>query len=207
MAGDGTAFEAGASAGPGTAGDLGEWVVLVDGQDRACGVAPKLAAHRDGLRHRAFSVFVRDEEGRVLLQRRAPGKYHSAGLWSNACCGHPRPGEGTAAAALRRLGEELGFGCGLDRLGRVSYAARLDGGMAENEVVSLFAGRHDGPIDPAPEEVDAVAWMAVPDLLADLDRRPGAYTYWFRLYLREHAGMLRLKAGQGGSRRDLKDPP
>lgn len=174
--------------------DSVEQVVLVDAQDRPLGTMPKLLAHREGLRHRAFSVIIRDGAGRLLLQRRAAGKYHSPGLWSNACCGHPRPGEDTAEAASRRLHEELGFTCALTRVGRVDYAVRFDNGLAENEVVSVFTGRHAGPILPDPAEVGMVAWLDLASLLADMAERPDAYTYWFRLYLTDHLPLFQQAA-------------
>lgn len=179
---------AGVPAGPVAEAD--EMVVLVDAADRAVGAAPKLAAHRAGLRHRAHSVFVRDGAGRMLLQRRARTKYHSGGLWSNACCGHPRPGEPLDAAAARRLFEELGLACDLEPIGKVAYEARFDGGMSENEVVTLFCGRWGGPVRPDPAEAEEVAWVAMDDLLSDVRTRPALYTVWFRKYLTEHLDLL-----------------
>ena len=103
--------------------DEEDQVILVDAGDRAIGTAPKLAAHREGLLHRAVSVQLRDHSGRLLLQKRHIGKYHSGGLWSNTCCSHPRPGEDTVAAAQRRLLEEMGIACSLTRLFTASYRA------------------------------------------------------------------------------------
>lgn len=176
---------------PENPGEAAERVVLVDAADRPVGTAPKLEAHRLGLRHRAFSVLVTDRQGRWLLQRRASAKYHSGGLWSNSCCGHPRPEEATASAAARRLHEELGIRCQMTPLGTVSYAVAFDNGLSENEVVTLYGARHDGPLAPDPAEVEATAWLNLPDLLADAGARPEAFTYWFRLYLTEHLPMLR----------------
>ncbi|MFC7333544.1 isopentenyl-diphosphate Delta-isomerase [Rhodocista pekingensis] len=180
----------GASAGA-LVGDAAERVILVDADDRETGIAPKLLAHHEGLRHRAFSVFVRDPQGRQLLQRRAAVKYHSGGLWSNTCCGHPRPGEGLAEAAGRRLYEELGFTCALRPLGRLHYAVDFGNGLHENEVVTLFAGVHAGAVRPNPDEVDAVTWMDEPALLADIKANPDAYSYWFHLYMTEHLPVVR----------------
>lgn len=175
--------------------EAAEQVILVDAEDRPVGTAPKLEAHRRALMHRAFSVIVLDAAGRLLLQRRARGKYHSPGLWSNSCCGHPRPGEELAAAAGRRLREEMGFTCALTPFGRLHYAVAFDNGLSENEVVTLFAGRHDGPIPFDPAEVGEVAWVDLPDLLAGVAARPEDYTYWFRLYLTEHLATLRAGLG------------
>src|SRR6185503_9661232 len=121
-----------------------EMVVLVDEDDREAGTGEKMAVHRSGRLHRAFSVFVVDGEGRLLLQRRAAVKYHSAGLWSNTCCGHPRPGETILAAATRRLKEEMGFECRLRPAFSFIYRAALDHGLTEHELDHVLLGSHDG---------------------------------------------------------------
>ncbi|MGF1474560.1 MAG: isopentenyl-diphosphate Delta-isomerase [Geminicoccaceae bacterium] len=164
---------------------MSERLLLVDEQDREIGVAGKLEAHRNGALHRAFSVLICDRQGQWLLQRRAPGKYHSAGLWANACCGHPRPGEATEAAALRRLEEELGFRCELKFVTKLIYRSKLDHDLIEHELVSLFVGRHDGSVEPDPEEADAIAWVEPLALAADLDSNPETYSVWLRRYVEE----------------------
>ncbi len=160
-------------------------VMLVDTADRVIGTAEKYAAHRSGALHRAFSVLIRDPAGNWLLQRRSPGKYHSAGLWTNAACGHPRPGEATDAAAGRRLEEELGFACPLAYLTKVYYHSPLDHGMTEHELVSVYAGRHAGAVQPDPAEADAIRWIAPQELRRDIDAHPNRYTVWFRKYVTE----------------------
>lgn len=157
-----------------------ELVVLVDQADREIGTAEKLAAHRDGTLHRAFSVFVFDARGRVLLQRRAPGKYHSGGLWSNSCCGHSRPGEAVIDAARRRLREEMGFDCALEPAGAFTYRASLDHGLIEHEYDHVFVGRFDGDPAPDPAEVAEWQWMAVSELMVALDRDERNYTVWLK---------------------------
>src|SRR5918997_6014944 len=126
-----------------------EEVILVDERDRVLGASGKLRAHREGALHRAFSVFVFDGEGRLLLQKRARGKYHSAGLWSNTACGHPRPGEATREAARRRLREEMGFDCGLREAFQFLYRAELGGALVEHEYDHVLIGAHEG--DPSPD--------------------------------------------------------
>lgn len=166
--------------------DEEDQVILVDDRDRAIGAAPKLAAHREGLLHRAVSVQLRDHTGRLLLQKRHIGKYHSGGLWSNTCCSHPRPGEDTAAAAQRRLLEEMGIACPLIPLFTTSYRAVVDNGMIENEVVHCFGGRYAGEVRPDPREAEDHGWMNREDLRQDVRETPEKYSAWFRIYVRDH---------------------
>lgn len=167
--------------------DSDESIILVDEDDRELGLAPKIEAHQRGLRHRAISVCILDKRGRMLLQRRAPGKYHSGGLWTNACCTHPRAGETVEAAARRRLREELGVDCELKFALRTHYRADVGNGLIEDEVVHLFVGAYDGPVTPDPAEVAAFDWVARADLRARIAAHPEFYTYWFRHYMRQYA--------------------
>ncbi len=162
-----------------------EQLILVDQDDRAVGVEEKHEAHRQGALHRAFSVLVYDDAGRWLLQRRALTKYHSGGLWTNAACGHPRPDEATEAAAARRLMEELRFTTELTFVTKVLYHAPLDHGMTEHEIVSVYTGRYQGPVDPDPGEADAVRWIEPDALARDMQDHPERYTVWFRKYVTE----------------------
>ena len=147
-----------------------ELVILVDALDIEVGREAKLAAHQRGARHRAISVCVTDSEGRMLLQRRAAGKYHSGGLWTNACCTHPRPGESVAGAAERRLREELDVTCPLQFLFRTHYEAPVGADLVENEIVHVFHGEYSGVVRPNPSEVDDFAWMSREVLLSDLEK-------------------------------------
>ena len=160
-----------------------ELMVLVDADDRVLGTEGKLAAHRSGALHRAFSVIVWDKAGRQLIQKRACGKYHSGGLWTNACCGHPRPGEEVASAALRRLEEEMGFACKLESLGTIFYHAELDGGLSEHELVHVFRGIYEGQVAPDAAEVEDYRWARLEDLRADIAAHPEAFSVWFRQYV------------------------
>ena len=124
-----------------------EQVTLVDGDDNAIGPCGKLLAHRDGKLHRAFSILITNPDGELLMQRRAAGKYHFAGLWSNACCGHPRPGESTIDAAGRRLGEEFGFTASLETVGTLLYRVEDPvSGLIENEYLHVLHGNFSGLI-------------------------------------------------------------
>ncbi|HEV2765300.1 MAG TPA: isopentenyl-diphosphate Delta-isomerase [Pyrinomonadaceae bacterium] len=157
-----------------------ERVILVDEQDRALGSAEKLSAHTEGRLHRAFSVFVFDRAGRVLLQRRARTKYHSGGLWSNTACGHPRPEETTADAARRRLGEEMGFRCELTEAFGFVYRAELDNGLVEYEYDHVLIGVFDGDPAPDPSEVEDWRRVSLAQLRRELRERPLEFTYWLR---------------------------
>lgn len=156
---------------------MSERVILVDQRDRPLGDADKLEVHRQGRLHRAFSVFVLDGAGRVLLQRRAAAKYHSGRLWSNTCCGHPRPGEEVGIAAERRLAEEMGFQCPLEAAGAFVYRAPV-GDLVEHEYDHVFRGRFDGDPRPDPAEVEAWQWVPLQALEAGLAARPRDYTVW-----------------------------
>lgn len=148
----------------------------------------KLDVHRQGLKHKAVSVFVMDGEN-VLLQRRALGKYHTPGLWANTCCTHPRWGESSGDCAVRRLKEELGI-TGLYPAYRdqVEYRADVGGGMTEHEVVDIFLAQtgRDLKIRPNKDEVMQVEWVGFYDLVAEITRRPNRFTPWLQIYLQDH---------------------
>lgn len=170
-------------------------VVLVDRTNAVVGLAPKLDAHRDGRLHRAVSVVLFDHGGRVLLQQRARAKYHSAGLWSNTCCGHPRPGETATEAAHRRLSEELGIeGCGLTPVSDFVYYAEVGDGLVEHELDQVVIGLWHGEPVPHPREVSATRWVHPTALFADLDERPARYTAWTRRVV-DHACRHREAVG------------
>ena len=152
----------------------------------------KLAAHRDGLRHKAVSVFVLCRN-KVLIQQRAQGKYHTPGLWANTCCTHPEWREDPADCALRRLDEELGItGLSPSFRDRIEYRADVGDGLIEHEVVDLFTAEAPADLDiqPNPDEVAATRWVDYYDLRADVTRHPERYTPWLRIYLAEHADAI-----------------
>lgn len=165
-------------------------VVLVDADDVQIGTAGKLDAHRRGLKHRAISVLVRNMEGALLLQRRSAGKYHSGGIWANACCSHPKPGEDAAAAAHRRLREEMGIDCALELLFVTHYRASVSGGLIEDEVAHVFGGRHDGPAKPDPAEAGEWKWITLADLKRDMRAQPDSYAVWFHHYMAKHGDAI-----------------
>lgn len=159
-------------------------VVLVDENDRRVGSAEKRLAHTEGWLHRAFSIFIFDSTGRLLLQQRASDKYHSGGLWSNTCCSHPRPAESPREGAHRRLGEEMGFECDLTPAFQETYRLPVGANMIEHEHNHVFIGTADEPqLSPHPDEVADWAWIHPSSLQNDMQRRPHRYTPWFRLLL------------------------
>jgi isopentenyl-diphosphate delta-isomerase len=167
-----------------------EPLILVDEGNRALGTASKLAIHEAGLLHRAFSIFMVDGRGRILLQRRNPRKYHSGGLWANSCCGHPRPGERTVTAARRRLNEELGVGDPLTFGFLARYQAELDHGMRENELVYVYFGRLLSKTKPDPAEVVGLEFVSLAELKRRIKQKPASFTYWMKHYVSEHAGEI-----------------
>jgi len=157
-------------------------LILVDGLDRQIGTATKEQAHFESLLHRAFSVVLarkQDGQTQLLLARRATGKYHSAGLWANSCCSHPRVGEQTIDAAYRRVGEELGCEAeGLREIGSFAYRAVFADGLAEYEYDHVLVGTCVGEPQPDPSEVDAVRWVTPEELSDELVRHPERFCSW-----------------------------
>jgi isopentenyl-diphosphate delta-isomerase len=167
-----------------------EQLILVDESNRATGTAGKTAIHRAGLLHRAFSIFIVDDRGRVVLQQRNPKKYHSGGLWANSCCGHPRPGERTVTAAQRRLGEELGVQCALSFGFFARYRTELDNGMHENEFVYVYFGRLSSEPRPNPDEIADVAFLSCDDINRRIKQDPDSFAFWFKHYFHHHGAEI-----------------
>jgi isopentenyl-diphosphate delta-isomerase len=161
-----------------------EHVVLVDENDRPIGTMDKMEAHRIGALHRAFSILVFNSQGDVLIQKRADSKYHSAGLWTNTCCSHPRPDESLTDASARRLREEMGIDAQPRFLYKFTYRIDLEDGLVEHEVDHVFTATFDGMPNANPEEVQEWKFIPVVDLLKDVAFSPERYTYWFRLILK-----------------------
>ena len=166
-----------------------ERLILVNEKNRAIGVGKKTPVHRAGLLHRAFSIFIVDDEGRILLQRRAREKYHSGGLLANSCCGHPRPGETTLVAARRRLTEELGIHAPLTFGFFSRYRADLNG-MQENEFVYVYFGPLVEQPNPDPAEVSEVEFASADEITRRIARQPDAFVYWLRHYFQNHGSEI-----------------
>ncbi len=158
-------------------------VICVDELDQPTGSMEKMEAHLRGCLHRAFSIFIYNSEGKMLLQRRAADKYHSGGLWTNACCSHPAPEEALEETIHRRLLEEMGFDCSLREIHQFLYKASLDHGLVEHEYDHVFVGTYDGEVFLNPEEADDYKWMSIEELRNDVCERPELYTIWFRIAL------------------------
>jgi isopentenyl-diphosphate delta-isomerase len=165
---------------------IDEALILVDERNRAVGTAPKQLVHRNGLLHRAFSIFLIDSQGRFLLQQRHPRKYHSGGLWANSCCGHPKVHEHSIQAARRRLGEELGLDAIL-RFGFYSrYKTALDNGMHENEFVYVYFGSLTASVKPNLDEIINIDFLTACEVHRRIRQEPGSFTYWLKYYFRAH---------------------
>jgi len=156
-------------------------VILVDESDREIGSEEKLEAHRQGKLHRAFSIFVFNPDGQILLQKRSKKKYHSDGLWTNTCCSHPRPGIPIEQEAQRRLKQEMGFECDLQWTFNFTYRVQFPNNLIENEIDHVFIGRYDGAPKPDPEEVQDWKWMDLEALINDVKQNPNIYSYWLKI--------------------------
>lgn len=161
-----------------------EEVILIDKAGKQIGVEEKIKAHKQGLLHRAFSIFIFNKNSETLLQQRDNRKYHSGGLWANACCSHPRPGESLEQATHRRLKEELGFDCGLVERFSCTYKVKLDSELFEHERDYVFTGLYDGLVFPNSKEVANLKWMKWDFLLKDVVEQPSLYAYWLKYILK-----------------------
>ena len=167
-----------------------EKVVLVDKKDFQLGLMPKLEAHRKGVLHRAFSVFVFNSSKLLLMQKRSSLKYHSPGLWTNTCCSHQRDGESTVDAAKRRLNEEMGLNVDLKETFSFIYKANLENGLIEHEFDHVFVGFTDFNPDINTNEVEDWKWIDLSFLELDLDKNPNIYTEWFKIIFKRVKGYI-----------------
>ncbi len=151
----------------------------VNEKDEVVGEIEKMEAHKKGVLHRAFSIFIFNEDGKMLIHKRADEKYHGGGLWTNACCSHPTSDD-LKGDAEKRLLEEMGFTCELNKIGVIQYKAEV-GDLVENEIDHIFTGRYDGSINPDPKEVSEYLWISKAEIENDLQKNPDKYTPWFRI--------------------------
>ncbi len=168
-------------------------VILVDRNDNPLGVMDKLEAHQKGLLHRAFSIFLFNEAGEMLLQKRASTKYHCGGLWSNTCCSHPIPNYDIDRCLSEKLFQEMGIGASLQKAFDFTYRAQLDNGLTEYEYDHVYIGHYSGTPQPNPNEVDTWCYASLAEVSEQLARYPEHFTPWFRLLfpkLRNHFVLL-----------------
>jgi len=165
-------------------------VVLVDELDNEIGVMEKLLAHQKGLLHRAFSVFVFNDKNEMLLQKRALGKYHSEGLWTNTCCSHPTENETIIDAGNRRLMEEMNYSCKLNTSFSFIYKVSLDNDLVEHELDHVLIGKSNEDPNLNPEEASDYKWTSIEDVLLDLKENEANYTYWFKLIIENYMDKL-----------------
>ncbi len=158
-------------------------VILVNEADEPIGTMEKMEAHVKGLLHRAFSIFIFNSRGEMLLQQRAGGKYHNGGLWTNTCCSHPIPGEKVLSAAKRRLSEEMGFITDLSPAFNFTYKATFDNGLTEYEYDHVLTGVYDGAVNCNASEVSDYCYKTIEDIEASMLTHPQKYTEWFKLAL------------------------
>lgn len=160
---------------------MAERVIIVDEEDQLIGFEEKLKAHKEGKRHRAFSLYILNSKGELLLQKRAQEKYHSGGLWTNSCCGHPRPAESVEHAVHRRLEEENGMRSRIRKILTTTYTITLDNGLIENEVLHIFIGNTDQEPALNPQEAQDYKYISINDLEKDIKDNPQRYTAWLKI--------------------------
>lgn len=156
-------------------------IILVDEQDVQTGTMGKMEVHQKAMLHRAFSIFIFNEKGEMLLHKRADKKYHSGGLWTNACCSHPKPGQETLTAAQLRLQEEMGFKTELTKAFDFIYKAPLENGLTEYEFDHVFIGKYEGDIVPNADEVSDYCFKTVDEIKSSIQSHPDKYTVWFKI--------------------------
>ncbi len=167
-------------------------VVLVNEKDEQIGSIGKLEAHQKGLLHRAFSIIVWNDQNEILIQQRAFGKYHSEGLWTNACCSHPKVGERVLEAAHRRLQEEMGFDCELQQKFHFIYKIELENQLFEHELDHVLIGKYNRNPLPNPEEVKDFRWISMLDLKKEINEKSANFTFWFKEIIHNFEDKIKL---------------
>ncbi len=162
-----------------------ENVILVDVLDNQLGLMPKMEAHEKAVLHRAFSVFIFNDKGELMLQQRAAHKYHSPLLWTNTCCSHQRDGESNIEAGKRRLIEEMGFKTNLKEIFSFVYKAPFDNGLTEHELDHVMIGNFNGTPKINTDEVASYKWMTLEAVKKDIELQPKLYTAWFKIIFKE----------------------
>jgi isopentenyl-diphosphate delta-isomerase len=170
-----------------------EEVILVNTFDEQIGKLEKMAAHEQGLLHRAFSVLIFNDAGELLIHQRAHDKYHCAGLWTNTCCSHQREGESNEQAAFRRLQEEMGFAVAVQSIGSFVYHITFDNGLTEHELDHVLIGNYNGQPTPNPDEVADWKYISLEELEIQMKNNPEQFTFWFREIMHRFGADLKKK--------------
>ncbi|AOW19927.1 isopentenyl-diphosphate Delta-isomerase [Urechidicola croceus] len=168
-----------------------EQVILVNENDEQIGLMPKMEAHEKALLHRAFSVFVFNKKGELMLQQRAKDKYHSPLLWTNTCCSHQREGETNIVAGKRRLQEEMGFVCELEEVFSFIYKAPFDNGLTEHELDHVMVGSYNQNPNINSSEVESYKWMTLEEVKVDMELNPKKYTAWFQIIFEKYYNFIK----------------
>jgi isopentenyl-diphosphate delta-isomerase len=163
-----------------------EYITLVNEKDEVVGKMEKMKVHIDGVLHRAFSIIIINDNNEMLIHKRNINKYHSGGLWTNACCSHPNYSENLSASIHRRLKEEMGFDCDLKEIFKFQYITEFGDGLIENEYDHVFIGRYNSNnINPDEDEVEDYKWIKLETLINDIKENDDNYTYWFKIIMKE----------------------
>ncbi len=165
-------------------------IALVDEQDNITGFSDKTEVHQKGLLHRAFSIIIFNSKGEMLLQQRALSKYHSAGLWTNACCSHLTTDTEMDIIIHDRLINEMGFDCHLEQIFKFQYHVNFDNGLTENEIDWVYRGIFEGTPNPNPDEVQSYRWINMVELVKEINHSPEKFTYWFKYIISNHLNHL-----------------
>lgn len=163
-----------------------EHVIIVDKNDKELGKCCKQKAHKQAIRHRAFSIFIFNSKGQLLIQKRHPKKYHSGGLWSNSCCSHPTPGQTTDDAANMRLKEEMGIHCTIRKVSSFSYLSKVGDNIFEHEYDHIYSGISDETPQLNHDEAIDFKWVGIRDLLSDMTSNKASYTTWFKMIMNDY---------------------
>ena len=169
-------------------------VVLVDKFDNEIGIQEKILAHKQGILHRAFSIFIFNKKKELMIQKRAKSKYHSGGLWSNTCCSHPKPKESIEKSTRIRLLEEMGFSCSLKKITQFVYKANLEDGLIEYEFDHIFIGTYDHSPTINRNEVEEWKWISMQCLEKEISKKPQIYTYWLKEFITKHYSKKKIKS-------------
>jgi isopentenyl-diphosphate delta-isomerase len=162
------------------------YVILVDENDNPIGEMEKIEAHEKGLLHRAFSVFIYNDNNELMLQQRALSKYHTPGLWTNTCCSHQKVGESNIQAGQRRLMEEMGFSVPLEDKMAFTYKAPFANGLTEHEYDHILVGHYNDEPNPNPDEVESWRWESLENIKKDITQHPEKYTAWFKIIFEKY---------------------